>query len=167
METKSSAAAEEEQIMREAAQRTALQLASVMGQKAKRPATALEARRLKGHKLRDGTKLEADERLIKSTVPKPYKITLDDHSPVMIYAGVHDLPEHIFEHWFSKANGVKAFDPSDLPPEAAKIDVEALREQVRAEERERIRDEERAKLKKEMEDAAAAKGNGKSKGESK
>ena len=47
------------------------------------------------------------------TVPKSYTLTLDDGSPVVINAGVQMMPSKLATHWWSKAQGVKLFDPEN------------------------------------------------------
>ena len=51
----------------------------------------------------------ADRTLV--NVPKDYTLTLDDGSPVKIHAGVQMMPTKLATHWFSKAQGVAAYDP--------------------------------------------------------
>lgn len=46
-------------------------------------------------------------------VPKAYKLTLDNGSPVDIHAGVQMMPREMAEHWYSKAQGVVEFDPEN------------------------------------------------------
>lgn len=51
------------------------------------------------------------EDLVQVTAPKAYVLTLDDHQPVTVHAGVQMMPRYMAEHWWSKAQGVEPFVP--------------------------------------------------------
>lgn len=44
------------------------------------------------------------------TVPKRFRLTLDNHTTITIEPGVQKVEQFIANHWFSKANGVKIFE---------------------------------------------------------
>lgn len=46
--------------------------------------------------------------LVKALVPKNYELVIDHHHSVKYQAGVVEMPEEHFNHWWSKANGVTA-----------------------------------------------------------
>jgi hypothetical protein len=49
------------------------------------------------------------EDMVIVTVPNPFKLTLDDHTPVEYGSGVQEMPHEHANHWFSKAQGVTVF----------------------------------------------------------
>ena len=58
-----------------------------------------------------------DSPLVTVEVPKPYKMTLDDHRVVHVNAGVQDMKKYLADHWYSKANGVKTYKPKKSQPQ--------------------------------------------------
>lgn len=44
------------------------------------------------------------------TVPKRFRLTLDNHTTITMEPGVQKVGRFIADHWFSKANGVKVFE---------------------------------------------------------
>lgn len=46
------------------------------------------------------------------TVPKAFRLTLDNHTVVQIKEGVQDLHKFIADHWYAKAHGVAIYTPS-------------------------------------------------------
>ena len=47
-------------------------------------------------------------------VPRGFTLTLDDGSPVVIRAGVQNMPSHLANHWYSKHWGVKPYNPDAI-----------------------------------------------------
>lgn len=47
-------------------------------------------------------------------VPRGFTLTLDDGSPVVIRAGVQNMPAHLASHWYSQRQGVKPYNPDTL-----------------------------------------------------
>ena len=43
------------------------------------------------------------------TVPKAYKLRVDDHTEILVKAGVQEMPLAHAEHWYSVANGVTVY----------------------------------------------------------
>ncbi len=58
---------------------------------------------LRPHNMRKG-----DEPMIACIVPNDFKLNLDDRvTQVHFAAGIREIPAHLLEHWWVKANGVK------------------------------------------------------------
>lgn len=49
--------------------------------------------------------------LVQVSVPKGFTLTLDDHQPVAVNAGVQMMPRYMAQHWWAKAQGVEEFTP--------------------------------------------------------
>ena len=49
------------------------------------------------------------EDLVQVSAPRSFVLTLDDHQPVQVHAGVQMMPRYMAEHWWSKAQGVEPF----------------------------------------------------------
>lgn len=49
------------------------------------------------------------EETVTVTVPKDFKLRLDDHVEKKYSAGVQEMPLAHAEHWYSKANGVTIY----------------------------------------------------------
>lgn len=56
-------------------------------------------------------KLEQNPDPVTVTVPKRFKLRLDNHTVIDIHPGVQNVERMVADHWFSKANGVTVFDP--------------------------------------------------------
>lgn len=57
------------------------------------------------------TKKEPAAKKVTVIVPKTYTLVLDNHDPVVYKVGTQEMPVAHLEHWWSKANGVKAYQP--------------------------------------------------------
>lgn len=51
------------------------------------------------------------EVLVTATVPKAFKLRIDNHVIVDYKPGVQEMPLSHAEHWYSKANGVQVYNP--------------------------------------------------------
>lgn len=50
--------------------------------------------------------------MVTVVVPKQFTLTLDHHHVITYEAGVYEMPEDHASHWFSRANGVKVYEPT-------------------------------------------------------
>jgi hypothetical protein len=48
------------------------------------------------------------ETLVDCVVPKKFILTMDDHRRVQFEAGIERVPQSLVDHWYVKANKVKA-----------------------------------------------------------
>jgi len=57
--------------------------------------------------------LEAAEaaELVTVLIPKDFRLTLDNHSPVEYKAGIDEMPVEHLNHWYVRAQGVEAYNP--------------------------------------------------------
>jgi hypothetical protein len=74
------------------------------------------------------------EVLVTCVVPRAFILRDDKHREIKIEAGVQELPDWVPEHWYSKANGVKVYDPrkNGPKPEPAKSGAVLKAEQLEA-----------------------------------
>lgn len=76
---------------------------------------------------------QGNEPIVTVKVPKKFTLTLNDHSFCEVQAGVQPVPKSIADHFYAKCNGVEAYDGTQMP--TSTNEVEAIREQIRREER--------------------------------
>lgn len=55
--------------------------------------------------------VEKDD-LVKVTVPKAFRLTVDGHRTIEYPAGIQDMPASHADHWFTKAVGVNVIPPT-------------------------------------------------------
>lgn len=63
------------------------------------------------------------EKVVTAISPRPFTLTMDDHTKVEVKAGAQELPESVAMHWYAKAHGVSVYEPEKKPvqkPEAKK-----------------------------------------------
>lgn len=48
---------------------------------------------------------------VTAIVPKAFKLNLENGGLIDYEAGVQEMPLHHASHWYSRANGVKVYDP--------------------------------------------------------
>lgn len=80
-------------------------------------------------------KLEAAGALIEKvvvTVPKAFKLRLDNHTELSFSAGTQTVAKFIPDHWYAKANGMKVFGSDPAPK--AKAEVATVVEEEQTEE---------------------------------
>lgn len=75
------------------------------------PAAAIEQQGDVKITLGGTAEVDPDDEMVTAIVPKGFRLTLDDHSEVVINAGTQELPLSQASHWFAKANGVQVYDP--------------------------------------------------------
>ncbi len=64
----------------------------------------------------------AGEPIVTAIVPRTFILTVADGTPVRVPGGIHEMPESIASHFYSKANGVTIYVPAK-PPKAEKLVV--------------------------------------------
>jgi len=52
------------------------------------------------------------EKMVTVTVPRAYKLRVDDHIEVPYKAGIQEMPESHANHWWSVNNGVEVYTPT-------------------------------------------------------
>lgn len=69
-----------------------------------------DAARIKAQQDAEAQAAEDAKNKIAVTVPKAYKLNIDNHNVINYPAGTYAMPKKHAEHWWSKANGVVPFD---------------------------------------------------------
>lgn len=67
--------------------------------------TAPARRRLSDETVKEPDEQKPDE--VQAVVPHDFTLTIDHHHSVKYHAGARTMPREHFDHWWSKANGVK------------------------------------------------------------
>jgi len=102
------AKAAEEEAARKAAEEADAKVAQAKVEAEKATLTAAAKR------AEEESNLPKDVEAVIVTVPKRLVLRLTHHEVRVLEAGVQKVEKHVAEHWWSKVNGVKIFDP-DAP----------------------------------------------------
>lgn len=66
------------------------------------------------------------EPLVTAIVPRTFILTLPNGTPIRVPGGIHEMPEAIANHFYSKANGVSIYaSPKATEPVADEVRAEA------------------------------------------
>lgn len=94
-----------------AAKKTAVPARRPLSNTTKLADSAAVVERTEGEKIDFTAEGDSEVEMATAIVPKAFTLTLDSHQPVRYEAGTQEMPLAHATHWFSRAMGVKVYQP--------------------------------------------------------